>query len=117
MRINYEHSPVRAAATVEFWNYDFDAAATSANVGAVRLAIADDAQALFATFTQQWRYCLGRTVVGHTHDSDDTELYSLLGFDREVQRRLVVNSSVIACVVPCVLIVKLSVISVRRNAP
>lgn len=76
MRINYEHSPVRAAATVEFWNYDFDAAATSASVGAVRLATADDAQGLFTTFTQRWRDCLGRTVVGHTHDSDGTELYS-----------------------------------------
>jgi hypothetical protein len=76
MRIEYEHSSVRAAATVEFWNYDFDAVATSANVGAVRLATGDDAQALFTTFTQQWRDCLDRTVVGHTHDSDDTELYS-----------------------------------------
>jgi hypothetical protein len=76
MRITYEHSPVRAAATVTFWNYDFDATATSAKVGAVRLATADDAQALFTTFTQQWRDCMGRTVDGHTHDSDDTELYS-----------------------------------------
>jgi hypothetical protein len=76
MRINYEHRPVRAAATVEFWNYDFNVAATSANVGAVRLAMADDARALFTTFTDQWRDCLGRTVVGHTHDFDDTELYS-----------------------------------------
>jgi hypothetical protein len=73
MRLSYEKSTVRAVATVNFWNYDFDAAASSANVGAVRLASADDAEALFETFTEQWRRCQGQTVVGH---SRDTELYS-----------------------------------------
>jgi hypothetical protein len=76
MRLNYEHSPVRATATANFWNYAPAAAASSANVGAVRFASADDAEALFTTFTQQWRDCLGKTVVQRTHDSSDTELYS-----------------------------------------
>ena len=76
LRLTYEDSPVREAATVDFWNYDFDVAASSANVGAVRLATADDAQSLFGTFAQQWRDCQGKTVVGHTHDSQNTELYS-----------------------------------------
>jgi hypothetical protein len=40
------------------------------------LATVDDAQSLFATFTQQWRDSQGKTVVGHTHDSQNTELYS-----------------------------------------
>jgi hypothetical protein len=71
-----ENSPVREAATANFWNYDFDAAASSANVGAVRLASANDAQSLFSTFAQRWRDCQGKTVVGHTHDSANTELYS-----------------------------------------
>lgn len=76
MRLTYEKSTVRAVATVNFWNYDFDAAASSANVGAVRLASADDAEALFETFARQWRACQRKTVVGHTHDSEGTELYS-----------------------------------------
>jgi hypothetical protein len=76
LRLTYENSPVREAATANFWNYDFDAAASSANVGAVRLASAEDAQSLFSTFVQRWRDCQGKTVVGHTHDSSNTELYS-----------------------------------------
>jgi hypothetical protein len=76
MRLTYEQSTVRAVATVNFWNYDFHAAASSADVGAVRLASSDDAESLFKTFTKQWRDCQGTTVVGHTHDSENTELYS-----------------------------------------
>lgn len=76
LRLTYENSPVREAVTANFWNYDFDAAASSANVGAVRLASANDAQSLFSTFAQRWRDCQGKTVVGHTHDSANTELYS-----------------------------------------
>ncbi len=76
MRLNYEHSPVRATATANFWNYGSEVTASSANVGAVRLASADDAEALFETFTRQWRDCQGQTVIQRTHDSSGTELSS-----------------------------------------
>ncbi|ABL05795.1 MULTISPECIES: sensor domain-containing protein [Mycobacterium ulcerans group] len=76
MRISYEVAPVRAAALQDYWNYDSGVVASSATVAAIKLASSDDAQRLFASFTQQWRQCEGRTVTMYTHDRSDTELYS-----------------------------------------
>jgi PknH-like extracellular domain len=76
LRVVYEKGPVRAAAEQTYWNYDLGVAVSSAHAGVVRFASSEAAQRLFASLTPQWQKCGGTTVTMHTHDSENTELYS-----------------------------------------
>jgi hypothetical protein len=76
LRVVYEKGSVRAAATQTSWNSDLSVAVFSVHAGAVRLASSDAAQRLFASFILQWQKCAGTTVTMHTHDSENTVLYS-----------------------------------------
>ena len=76
LRVVYEKGPVRAAASQTFWNSDLSVAVFSVHAGAVRIASSEQAQRLFASFIPQWQKCAGTTVTMHTHDSENTVLYS-----------------------------------------
>jgi PknH-like extracellular domain len=93
--IVYDASPVQSVASNTWAGGGFDAAPVSGFFGVVQMASAADAQAFFASITDQWRRCNGQTVALQLpgHGADELSRITDVAFAQDVISANVLHTS------------------------